>query len=230
MKKRLMCFALLITIVFAPTAGFAHSGRTDSSGGHYNRKTGEYHYHNKKKNTTSKPKSSAPKKEVKPTSKITLTNMPKEMIAGEEVALQWTSENTTGVKWKSSNTKRLIVTEDGKLLAVSPGKVKVTAKMDNKSETFTVTVKPKKVEGIRIVAPETAFGGEKILVSAEITPEDATDQRITWKLNPKSAGKISSNGTLTLNKVKERTEISIVATSKDGGFTAEHQLTILPNE
>lgn len=24
----------------------AHSGRTDSSGGHYNRSTGEYHYHN----------------------------------------------------------------------------------------------------------------------------------------------------------------------------------------
>ena len=23
----------------------AHSGRTDSRGGHYNRKTGEYHYH-----------------------------------------------------------------------------------------------------------------------------------------------------------------------------------------
>lgn len=24
---------------------FAHSGRTDSSGGHYNHSTGEYHYH-----------------------------------------------------------------------------------------------------------------------------------------------------------------------------------------
>jgi len=26
---------------------FGHSGRTDKNGGHYNHKTGEYHYHNK---------------------------------------------------------------------------------------------------------------------------------------------------------------------------------------
>lgn len=32
------CFALCIPV-------WAHSGRTDSSGGHYNRSTGEYHYH-----------------------------------------------------------------------------------------------------------------------------------------------------------------------------------------
>lgn len=25
---------------------FGHSGRTDKNGGHYNHKTGEYHYHN----------------------------------------------------------------------------------------------------------------------------------------------------------------------------------------
>jgi len=32
-------------VLFVVTAIFAHSGRTDSRGGHYNRKTGEYHYH-----------------------------------------------------------------------------------------------------------------------------------------------------------------------------------------
>lgn len=37
---------------------YAHSGRTDSSGGHYNKKTGTYHYHSGSKvskKTTSKP-------------------------------------------------------------------------------------------------------------------------------------------------------------------------------
>lgn len=28
----------------------SHSGRTDSDGGHYNHKTGKYHYHNGKSN------------------------------------------------------------------------------------------------------------------------------------------------------------------------------------
>jgi len=36
---------LLISAVFVYDFGYTHPGRTDSRGGHYNRKTGEYHYH-----------------------------------------------------------------------------------------------------------------------------------------------------------------------------------------
>lgn len=40
--------ALSLVLVFAGTlliVVFAHGGRTDANGGHYNRSTGEYHYH-----------------------------------------------------------------------------------------------------------------------------------------------------------------------------------------
>ena len=37
---------LLVTIFLISTLAAAHSGRTDSSGGHTNRSTGEYHSHN----------------------------------------------------------------------------------------------------------------------------------------------------------------------------------------
>lgn len=43
MKKLLLVAVLLICITAVPAR--AHSGRTDSNGGHYNRSTGEYHYH-----------------------------------------------------------------------------------------------------------------------------------------------------------------------------------------
>lgn len=36
----------IILVFIVPVLLFAHSGRTDANGGHYNRKTGEYHYHN----------------------------------------------------------------------------------------------------------------------------------------------------------------------------------------
>ena len=36
---------LLIFSVLAHNLGYAHPGRTDANGGHYNRKTGEYHKH-----------------------------------------------------------------------------------------------------------------------------------------------------------------------------------------
>ena len=38
-------FLLVVLLVFVGTELSAHSGRTDSKGGHYNRKTGGYHYH-----------------------------------------------------------------------------------------------------------------------------------------------------------------------------------------
>lgn len=37
--------ALVLIIVFLPTAALAHPGRTDSNGGHADSSTGEYHYH-----------------------------------------------------------------------------------------------------------------------------------------------------------------------------------------
>ncbi len=43
MKKKMCCFALTLLLLAAPAS--AHSGRSDSSGGHYDRATGEYHYH-----------------------------------------------------------------------------------------------------------------------------------------------------------------------------------------
>jgi hypothetical protein len=44
MKKLCQIFIIVFVMTTALTL-YAHSGRTDSSGGHYNRSTGEYHYH-----------------------------------------------------------------------------------------------------------------------------------------------------------------------------------------
>lgn len=52
--KKLLSILFVISIL-----GFAHSGRTDSNGCHTNRKTGEYHCHNKKSSSTSTKKTSS---------------------------------------------------------------------------------------------------------------------------------------------------------------------------
>lgn len=43
MKKIFILIIVCILLTLSPI--YAHRGRTDSSGGHYNRSTGEYHYH-----------------------------------------------------------------------------------------------------------------------------------------------------------------------------------------
>ena len=44
-KVLLFCGVIAIAVSLILYSAFAHSGGTDSSGGHYNRKTGVYHYH-----------------------------------------------------------------------------------------------------------------------------------------------------------------------------------------
>lgn len=45
MRKIFLIFTIFLVICSYTTLGIAHSGRTDSSGGHYDSSTGEYHYH-----------------------------------------------------------------------------------------------------------------------------------------------------------------------------------------
>jgi hypothetical protein len=49
--KRLIVIVLAFFLI--PSLSFSHSGRTDSQGGHHNRKTGGYHYHGGPKSTPS---------------------------------------------------------------------------------------------------------------------------------------------------------------------------------
>lgn len=44
MRKQLLAFLLAFLLLLSPTV-LAHSGKTDANGGHYDRSTGEYHYH-----------------------------------------------------------------------------------------------------------------------------------------------------------------------------------------
>lgn len=46
--KKIISFMLLVAIMSIAAISFAHSGGTDSNGGHYDHSTGQYHYHNNK--------------------------------------------------------------------------------------------------------------------------------------------------------------------------------------
>ena len=56
-------YAVLIGVFLSSGTAFAHSGGLDSKGGHYNRKTGEYHYHRGVNDTGAKASKSAETKQ-----------------------------------------------------------------------------------------------------------------------------------------------------------------------
>lgn len=47
--RRVFCSTIVVFVILLilPVSVFSHSGRTNTSGCHINRRTGEYHYHNK---------------------------------------------------------------------------------------------------------------------------------------------------------------------------------------
>ncbi len=55
---------IIIILILSCTSALAHPGGLDSNGGHYNRKTGEYHYHNKDKAATADKPAQAKAQEV----------------------------------------------------------------------------------------------------------------------------------------------------------------------
>ena len=44
--KRFYGLAILLILLLSAVFAYTHSGRTDKNGGHYDRRTGLYHYHN----------------------------------------------------------------------------------------------------------------------------------------------------------------------------------------
>jgi hypothetical protein len=46
--KKFMCSLIVLGILLMPGLSLPHPGRTDAQGGHYNRTTGEYHFHGSK--------------------------------------------------------------------------------------------------------------------------------------------------------------------------------------
>lgn len=193
MRKRSICLVLVLLLALSASPGLAHPGRTDANGGHHNRKTGGYHYHNSGKSS-----SRTPAKKTTPSSKVTPTNMPKTMTTGQTIQLGWDSENTSSVAWKSGSPKKLVVSEKGELTAIAPGEVKVTATMDTGSKSFTVQVKPKRVESIEILnKPLVIPVDSQIRLNVELTPSDAYELGVKWTSSDQKILSVAKDGTLT---------------------------------
>lgn len=86
--KKIIAPIVALAVLATPLVASAHPGRTDANGGHYNRKTGEYHYHNggggssssssssNKSNSSSKQKTTTTKKKDSSSSTKKKTSKP----------------------------------------------------------------------------------------------------------------------------------------------------------
>ncbi len=230
MKKRV--FSVLTACLISVSLGvssFAHSGRTDASGGHRDNKNksglGGYHYHCGGYPAHLHTSGVCPyrggssggylaPKTVYATG-ITAQNVPTQINIGDTITLSASvypsnAEDKT-IFWESSDTGVLDVSSSGVLSAVGIGTATVTAKTSRgTSKNFIITV-------CEVVASEISIAnnnsriliGDSQILECRFTPENTTDKSVIWTSSDESAVSVSPGGEITANKIGTATITAI---------------------
>ena len=133
------------------------------------------------------------------------------------------------VTWSSNNPEVATVEQDGKVVAQKPGNatITVTTKDGNKTATCEVTVKetPVAVTGVGLNTNDlklSAGEGNQLVVT--ITPQHATNPKVTWKSSAPEVATVDANGKVI---AQAPGTAMITVTTEDGNKTATCKVTVL---
>ena len=165
---------------------------------------------------------------------VTIVNAPANIFVGETSKLECTItpanvDNPT-IVWASSNTEVAVVSSAGEVTAKSAGTTTISATASNGvSSSFELNVQIREVEAVAITADRPTVGvGEKMLLMAAVSPENATFQEVTWKSSDETLLTISENGEVTALGCGV---VTVTATSTNGiSNTIEIEITERPTE
>ncbi len=130
------------------------------------------------------------------------------------------------VSWSTSDSSVATVS-DGIVTAVAEGVATITAVTEDGGfeAECSVSVSDGTVEVIGITLDRSSAAlssGETAVLTASVMPSDATDKEVSWSTSDSSVATVS-DGVVTA--VAEGTA-TITATSADGGFTADCEVTV----
>lgn len=180
-----------------------------------------------------------------------ITGIPGKMTEEETITLNGVvTPNTATNKEitysiKDAGTTEAEITEVNKLTAKKAGTVTITATVKNgKTENsdytkdFVITVEAKApetvpVENVTISGEKIVNIGEKITLTANVTPDTATNKKVTWAAEPQNSVKLTENaekGTVDIEGVTAG-KIVITATAADGsGKSGTYEIEVKAKE
>ena len=130
------------------------------------------------------------------------------------------------INWKSSNEKVAIVDGNGKITAISAGMATITATTvdGNKSSDIRITVTNQSVEVTGIILDRKQItvtsDAEDIVLTATISPENATDQSIIWSTSAPNVATVR-NGIVTIRGEGTATISATTSNGKVATFRVE---------
>ncbi len=159
-------------------------------------------------------------------SSVELDQKTLEMTEGDEVTLTATvkPDDATDktVTWSTSDAAVATVT-GGKVKALKPGNVTITATAGGKSAQCAVTVQAKVIPVTSVELNKTALEmteGDETTLTATVKPDDATDKTVTWTTSDAAVATVADG------KVKALKAGSVTITATAGEKSAACAITV----
>ena len=214
MKKRKILTILLITLslISININLFAHSGRTDSNGGHKDNQNksglGSYHYHCGGYPAHLHPNGVCPYASSQSTSSGSSSNSSKNTSSStSSSSSQSTSSNTSSNASQntSNNNSKNTSTSTSNSTSSSSSSSSSTGTVNHNSGTSTTVTESTSEENNEIEAKEIQIEnpiaeleeGNTYLLTTKVIPNDAVNQNIMWESEDKSIATVTSNGWVT---------------------------------
>lgn len=129
------------------------------------------------------------------------------------------------INWRSSNANVATVDSNGNVKAVGPGSANISAttQSGNKVATASVNVTAR-VTGVSIQGNSTILINTSNNLTANITPSNANNKKVTWSSSDTSVATVDNNGRVTGVKAGEAT---ITVTTEEGNRTATMKVKVV---
>lgn len=215
------CLSVLILIFSISPLVSAHSGRTDSSGGHKDNKNksglGSYHYHCGGYPAHLHNGGYCPYRDVFPSYvSVAADNTSLKIGESTNISASISPANScnTSISWQSSDAS-VVSVSDGKITAKGYGTATITATTFNGIVgQVVITVKEIVAERILINEPPTQmFIGDNTTLVCSIAPENVDNPTINWASSDPNVAEVSSSGKLL---AKNAGTVRITATASNG--------------
>lgn len=195
-EKIVLILFIILSVLSIGTSSYGHSGRTDSSGGHKDNKNksglGSYHYHCGGHPAHLHNGGVCPYSSSSSSSKSSTSSSSSSSSKSTTSTSSSSGKNSTPSS--SSPNKSITTTTTPATPTATPSTIEVTDIQINKN-----------IESLEV--------GKSTILTTTITPNNATDQNITWKSGNENIATVSATGEIT---AKHAGTVEISATSSNG--------------
>ena len=200
-KRILTAILFIIFIIILPVSVSAHSGRTDSQGGHHDYKNqsglGSYHYHCGGHPAHLHKNGICP---YAPSDTITFKSYPSSMNVGDSKTFDYeVSSAKSNVKTTITSSNPNVVSVTGRnLKAINAGTAVITVETSTVQRTFSITVSEVYADSLDIsVKSDQLQVEDSMQIGHTMTPNNITDKTLNFSSSDDSIATVNSNGKIT---------------------------------